>query len=206
MKQNLDSKTLADFQNGEQHAFRQVFNYFYKPLLYFTYKLTSNKEEAEDITLTTFSKLFKRAELFGTEANIKAFLYITARNNALDYLRSIKWRNEKQKEFAALMQDETFFEYEYEIRNEVLETIRNAINELPTECRKIFELLYFEELKPAEVASMLDISINTVRVQKSRALQALRIALADNPFVLAWLACAYLPQLLTSELLHISHL
>ena len=50
-----------------------------------------------------------------------------------------------------------------------MEAIHNAIENLPEECRRIFKVLYYEELQPAEVAELLQISVNTVYVQKSRA-------------------------------------
>jgi RNA polymerase sigma-70 factor (ECF subfamily) len=73
------------------------------------------------------------------------------------------------------------------MKDEIVETISNAIENLPEECRKIFKLLIYEELKPADVAEMLQISVSTVYNQKSRALQALRIMLSENTLALACL-------------------
>jgi hypothetical protein len=48
-------------------------------------------------------------------------------------------------------------------------------------------MLYYEELSPAEVAGILNISVSTVYNQKSRAVKALRITLAEHPLVITWL-------------------
>jgi len=190
MNQTIEPTVVAAFRNGDQLAFREVFNAWYKPLYYFVNKLIDSKEEAEEIVQNSFIKLFERYALFETAANIKAFLFVTARNNSFDYLRSLKVQKEKQQAFFEAMQDETFFQYEYEIKGELVEMVRAAIEELPEECRRIFKMLYYEELSPAEVADILNITVSTVYNQKSRAVKALRITLAEHPLVIAWLMFA----------------
>ena len=190
MNQTIESSVVTAFRNGDQAAFREVFNAWYKPLYYFVNKLIDSKEEAEEIVQNSIIKLFERCALFETAANIKAFLFVTARNNSFDYLRSLKVQKEKQQAFFEAMQDETFFQYEYEIKDELVEMVRAAIEELPEECKRIFKMLYYEELSPAEVAGILNISVSTVYNQKSRAVKALRITLAEHPLVIAWLLFA----------------
>lgn len=190
MNQTLDSSVVTAFRNGDQLAFREVFNAFYKPLYYFVNKLIDSKEEAEEIVQNSFLKLFERYALFETAANIKAFLFVTARNNSFDHLRSVKVQKEKQQAFFNAMQDETFFQYEHEIKDELVEMVRAAIEELPEECKRVFKMLYYEELSPAEVAEILNITVSTVYNQKSRAVKALRISLAEHPLVVAWLLFA----------------
>jgi RNA polymerase sigma-70 factor (ECF subfamily) len=187
MNQTIEPTVVAAFRNGDQSAFREVFNVWYKPLYYFVNKLIESKEEAEEIVQNSFIKLFERCALFETAANIKAFLFVTARNNSFDYLRSLKVQKEKQQAFFEAMQDEAFFQYEYEIKDELVEMVRAAIEELPEECRRVFKMLYYEELSPAEVAEILNITVSTVYNQKSRAVKALRITLAEHPLVIAWL-------------------
>lgn len=189
MTENLDSSIIAGFQQGDENACRLLFNYFYPALYNFTQKLTGDTEEAKDIVLHTFQKLFERKTLFATEPNIKAFLYITARNNSLDFLYSQKRRSEKQREFARVVENDTQLQFEYDAMDELADLVNNAIENLPDECRKIFKLLYFEELKPAEIADRLHISVNTVYVQKNRAIKALRQMLTDQPMVIAWILC-----------------
>lgn len=182
--QHLDSNAFSAFREGDHAAFRLVFDTYYQPLYYFIKKLIVNREEAEEITLNSFQKLFERHAVIETASAIKAFLFITARNNSFDYLRSVKTLKSHQKQFAATMQDDTFLQYEYEIKDELVELVRRAINNLPTECGKIFKMLFYENLTPNEVAEILQISVSTVYNQKSRAMQALRIALADHPLAI----------------------
>ena len=187
MHQPLDVNQFSAFRAGDHAAFRLVFDMYYQPLYYFTKKLITHREEAEEITLNSFQKLFERCSLMETSASIKAFLFVTARNNCFDYLRATKVLKINQKQFAEKMQDETFLQFEFEIRDELVEMIRKAINNLPAECSKIFKMLFYEDLTPNEVAEILNISVSTVYNQKSRAIQALRIALADHTMAIAFI-------------------
>jgi RNA polymerase sigma-70 factor, ECF subfamily len=57
--------------------------------------------------------------------------------------------------------------------------IYDLIEQLPTECQRIFKLSRFEELKYQEIADQLNLSIKTVETQMSRALKFLRTNLSD---------------------------
>jgi len=57
--------------------------------------------------------------------------------------------------------------------------INAALNELPEQCRTIFQLSRFEELKYREIADELGLSVKTVENQMGKALKLMRIKLAD---------------------------
>ncbi|MVT07746.1 RNA polymerase sigma factor [Chitinophaga tropicalis] len=177
MNYHLDENIVLQFRQGNPIAFRQVFDAFYRSLYYFTFKLTGNQTEAEEICLNSFMKIFEGCASFETAGSIKAFLFKVARNNSIDFLRSHNIQKEKQARFVADMQDDYVLQMEYEIKDVLIEKVRAAINELPDECRRVFKMLYYEELSPAEVAEILKVSVSTVYNQKSRAIKTLRLSL-----------------------------
>lgn len=183
----LNSRMISDFQQGNEKIFKKVFDHYYPGLLLFITKLTGSREEAEDISLRAFQSLYNRCHAFETEINIKAFLYICGRNSSLNYLKSKQHEREQLKQFAARMTDDTFLEFEFGIKQGVVAAIYKAIEELPSECRRIFKMLYYEELTPAEIADLLHITVSTVYNQKSRALSALRMRFSENAIVVLWL-------------------
>jgi RNA polymerase sigma-70 factor (ECF subfamily) len=65
-------------------------------------------------------------------------------------------------------------------REELEERIRAAIDGLPEQCRKVFVLSRYDELRYAEIAEKLGISVNTVENQISKALRILREALGGH--------------------------
>lgn len=176
----IDTKLLTDFKKGDQIAFKQVFTTYYPKLLFFATRLTDSQEDAKDIAMTAFNKLFSLCANFETEVNIKAFLYIAVRNACLSFFRSVKTKNEHEKNFREHMQNDMLLQYEYGIQDELLNRVNTAIEDLPEECRKIFRMLYFDDLKPVEVAEILKVSPSTVYNQKSLALKALRLSLGSE--------------------------
>src|SRR5689334_21843027 len=87
---NSAARLMGDFKKGSKEAFEEVYNTYHLQLYYFVRKITGNPEEAEDITSETFVKLWQLCARFETLQNIKAFLFIAARNASLDYLRYLK--------------------------------------------------------------------------------------------------------------------
>ncbi|MEP7372298.1 MAG: RNA polymerase sigma-70 factor [Chitinophagaceae bacterium] len=183
----LPEQTLIEFNAGDAKAFRQVFDYYYPGLVQFSKRLTGSREEAEEIVNEIFLGLYKRCTTIGSVDNIKAFLYISARNRCFNFLKSKKRLEEQQKLFAERMQDETSFTNEYFMTDEILKAVCDAIETLPQECKKIFKLAYYEDLKPKEIAKVLQIAVSTVYVQQSKAINTLRFKLSENTLALAWL-------------------
>ena len=70
--------------------------------------------------------------------------------------------------------------------SELEKQISKALDELPEQCRTIFQMSRFEELKYQEIANKLGLSIKTVENQMGKALKILRLKLADYlPFLIA---------------------
>ena len=65
------------------------------------------------------------------------------------------------------------------LSKELEQQFREALNELPEQCRTVFQLSRFEELKYREIADKLDISVKTVENHMGKALKLLRLKLVD---------------------------
>ncbi|WP_205513201.1 RNA polymerase sigma factor [Longitalea arenae] len=182
----LDKQVLLDFQQGKHAAFQRVFEAYYPRLFDFAVQLIEHSDEAEDIVIVVFRKLFEKAAGFSTEENLRAYLYVSVRNRCLGYIRQRRSMSDHQKKLVKLIQNDTSFVYEYEIRDVIYNKVQAAIDQLPEECRRIFKMLYIDELKPAEVAEILHISTSTVYNQKQNALKALRLHLRENTLEIAW--------------------
>jgi RNA polymerase sigma-70 factor (family 1) len=185
---NPGQHLIVDFKKGSREAFTEVYNMYYSRLYFFVKKITDDREEAQDITAETFVKLWNLRANFDTLQNIKAFLFITARNACLDFLRYQKRQHTNKQEFSYLLtQNEDIAFQDDEIRYEVLQQIHNEIEHLPAQCRKIFKMAYLERLKNAQIADLLGLTEQTVRNQKTRAIKLLRMSLINSNVVLVLL-------------------
>jgi RNA polymerase sigma-70 factor (ECF subfamily) len=172
---------IAGFQQGNKEAFAAVYNMHYSRLYGFIKKLIEDREEAQDIAAETFVKLWKLHANFNTEENIKAFLYITARNACMDFLRyrQRQTANKQQLGYVLLQQVEDLPANNDEIKTAVLQQIHSEIENLPTQCKRIFKMAWLEGKKNAAIAEQLSLTEQTVRNQKARAVKILRVALAN---------------------------
>ena len=172
---------IAGFQQGSKEAFAEVYNAHYSRLYAFIKKLVDDKEEAQDITTETFVKLWKLHANFNTAENIKAFLYITARNACMDFLRYRQRQitNKQEFNYVQLQQEGTVSTSNDEIKTLVLQHIHNEIENLPAQCKRIFKMAWLDGRKNAEIAFAMNLTEQTIRNQKARAVKILRLALAN---------------------------
>ncbi|RXG22300.1 RNA polymerase sigma factor (sigma-70 family) [Leeuwenhoekiella polynyae] len=70
------------------------------------------------------------------------------------------------------------------LEEEVYAILIEQLNQLPEGCKEIFELSVIEGLKYKEIASRLNISVNTVKSQRTRAIKLLKEKLKNHPFIL----------------------
>jgi RNA polymerase sigma-70 factor (ECF subfamily) len=195
MREYLDDTIIKAFMRGESRAFRKVFEAYQGIIMRFAQRITRNREEAEEIAINTCLKLFERHERFATEANIRAFLYVTARNNSFDYLRrnkrNITFLQNFAKDNSNLIDDRHFLEATHtlktQLQEQALKSVMQAVEQLPPKSRTVFKLYFIEGLTHAEIATQLYITPASVRSQKRYALQLLQTGLAGNPQVLAYM-------------------
>jgi RNA polymerase sigma-70 factor (family 1) len=175
---------LTAFNQGNSSAFRLIFENYNRLLFTCSIQLVKDKEQAEDIVSEAFTKLWQRHEVFQTEEHIKAFLFVTTRNASLNYLRHIQRKTASQSELSYLQRDKDDQDVITDmIEGELLRRIYPLIETLPTKCKTIFKLIYFEDASTDEVAEKLHITPRNVLNQKRRAIQLLKKKLLVAVFV-----------------------
>jgi len=189
MEQPVDD-LIIQFTQGDTEAFTAIYNRFYSKVYYFVRRFIAEREDAEDITADVFVKLWHLRANLHTIKNIEAFLYITARNTSLDFLRHIQRRNLRQKELIqALLQEPEEGMLDEEVKPLVLQAIHEEIEKLPRSCRTVFKMSYIDGMSNSEIAEALNINNQSVRNFKLRAVKLLRIALLNrNMLVGAFIA------------------
>ncbi len=179
-----EDELLKNFREGDEKALSAIFNRFYNRLCLFTTQFTNDSDSAEEIAVDVFYKLWdKRANFFSIQA-LKGFLYLCARNAAINYADKEQRRSKK---IVAMFGEAEIFEESVVtqiIFAEVWDEIEREINALPEQCAKVIKLLYQMDMTPDEVASELNINRNTVYSQKFRGLAILRSRLSSAQIAL----------------------
>lgn len=161
-----------------------IFDAYYDRLVYFCFKITADKEQAKDITQDAFLKYWQQADaVANNEIAIKNFLYSTIHHAALNQVRHAKVVAAYSTMHGDTEPGESYV-MESIINAEVIAEIHMAIESLPEQYRLISRMGYFEGKKNQEIADELGMSVNTVKKQKQKALELLRIKLRPELFAI----------------------
>ena len=161
-------------------AFEQVFKTHFKDLHSYAITLVQDDAMAEEMVQQVFFKLWERAGKLTISGSIAAYLYRAVHNESLNYIKHQKVKAVHQLYVAHSMKDNHESSASKKLLTSELEKkIQEALNELPEQCRTVFQMSRFEELKYAEIAERLDISVKTVENHMGKALKMLRARLVD---------------------------
>jgi len=163
----------------DETAFEQVFKTHFKRLHAYAFTILRDEIEAEEIVQQVFFKLWERNENLSLTGSVSAYLYRAVHNESLNYLKHQKVRSNHQLHVAYSMKNEVEHPAKKVITGELEKKIHTALNELPEQCRTIFQMSRFDELKYREIADKLGISVKTVENQMGKALKLLREKLVD---------------------------
>ena len=138
-------------------------------------RITQNREEAEDVVQETMIKVWNRREQWSQLESIEAFCLTICRNLALDKLR----RMDNQVQSLGDDIDPTDHSHssnpeQVTIQNERTQMVRQLISELPERLRTCMQLRDIEGKSYRDIATILDITEQQVKVNIFRARQAVR--------------------------------
>jgi RNA polymerase sigma-70 factor (ECF subfamily) len=183
-----EPQLIARLRAGEESAFEQLVRSSSGRLLAAARRLLRNEEDARDAVQSAFIRAYQSLSRFREESRISTWLHRILVNEALMRLRSKAARENESIDdlMPAFVADghqtrETvdWSEAADEAleRAETAELIRRRIDQLPDLYRTVLVMRDIEEMSNAEVAEILGLSTNVVKVRLHRARQALRTLL-----------------------------
>lgn len=143
-------------------------------------KFIDDIEVVRDIVQEAFITVWQRLDSFENEAHIKAFLYTVIRNRSMNYLRDRQVELKCREKFWLLQNQESFRNLAME--NELYDFLCQKIDRLPA-MQKAVLWLHIDGLSNEEIATRLNISVNTVLTHKQRARALLRESLGNSSYL-----------------------
>ena len=139
-------------------------------------RVTLNPAEAEDVVQDTMIKVWNRREQWDEIESIEAFCLTICRNLSLDRMRKLENQNQSLEEGEHDSPDHSYSSNpeEQAMQRDRVELIRRLISELPEKQRSAMHLREFEGKSYKEIASIMAISEEQVKVNIFRARQAIR--------------------------------
>jgi len=160
-------------KSNHQQAFNYLLDTYWNDVYGFQLNRTKNENDAEDITIQTFSKAFDSIETYKEAYNFKTWLITISKNIHIDLIRkrasSINEMAKNVDNHINEIIDESPSPEDHLIKKQNLANLLIQIKKLKPHYQKVINLRYFQEMTYKEISKELDEPINNVKVKLLRA-------------------------------------
>jgi len=177
---HITNDLLAKLNNNDPAAHGELFNAAFTDLTVFVYRMIENEDESEDIAISAITKLIGKNLTFDAVAQLKAYLYKSVRNGALNYLRTAQKDDPFRKQLLTEMPtaEDPVLNKKYEM-DHMRKLVQAGLGKLEKQCAAVIKLT-MQNLLPDEIAKTLNISPNQVYTQKSKGIARLQEFIEEN--------------------------
>jgi len=160
----------------DRHTLEIIFKEHHAQCVAFAMHYTGDEHEAEEVVQQVFLRLWEKRETIDINIAVRSYLFAAIRNTAVSNWRKDTVRKEKENiagtsRFADPSLQSSVWELE--------KMYHEALISLPERCREVFILSRHNQLKYAEIAEVMDISVKTVENQMGKALKIMHTALRE---------------------------
>jgi len=173
-----DFSLVEKAKEGNQKAYAELMQRYKDSIFFMVLKMVNNKDDAMDITVTTFAKAFENLEKYRPEFAFSTWLFRIATNGSIDFIRKKKLATTSIDAMGGSGEngDDRIFEIksdvlnpeETSIKKQQTEQLKEIIDKLPARYKTLIVLRYFDELSYEEIAEQLDLPLGTVKAQLFR--------------------------------------
>jgi RNA polymerase sigma factor (sigma-70 family) len=181
---DADFAVVRQVQGGDVAAFDRLIAKYRERVFGIVYNMTSNREDAADLTQDAFIKAFQSIQRFSGQSSFFTWLYRIAINSTLSHLRKSRMRSffsletintdePVSREIVAALTDKTGVDRDAYVR-ELQEKLNDAMQKLSIKHRTVVTLFEIDGLSHQEIAEVMDCSVGTVRSRLHYAKQLLQ--------------------------------
>ncbi len=174
---NSSADLVARACDGDQEAFRLIFERYSRPLISFIYDQVSNRELAEELTQETFVRAYRGLHTLRTETKLSTWLFGIAKNVARESLRA-RVRDDRhvdlEDKLILNLSDRGPVPVKQLLNKELNEVIQNSLALLDEDKRLVFTLKVFQQCSYEEIAEITGFSIPKLKTDLHRARTEMR--------------------------------
>ncbi len=176
-----NAELVRKSQFGDKAAFEQLVIRHQELVFSLAYKLTGNREMANDVAQEAFIRAWKAIEKFRGDSTFSTWIYRITVNTAWTLRKKAKKHNTLNIDdtYEPIVIDEKKDPELVAINSDLSSVLVNALDKIPIEQRIIVELKNIEGRSHKEIADYLDISVTAAKVRLHRAHQKLRQILEE---------------------------
>ena len=162
----------------DQRAYTELMGRYKDSVFYMLLKMVNNSDDAEDLTIETFGKAFKRLDQYTPQFAFSTWLFKIASNHSIDFIRKKRIRaisidqgysNEDGETYVIPVKEDSLDPEESMQKDERIQRMRDVVEKLKPRYKRLVELRYFEEKSYEEISEILELPLGTVKAQLFRA-------------------------------------
>ena len=172
-----EKEIILLLKRGDENAYRYLYETHYAILCRIAWEFVKDDFLSETIVGDIIFHLWEKRESLDIQTSLRAYLVRSVRNRCINYLKQEYVAKETRLQPTDdFLQSEGLYSISDDyplatlLEKELEQKISQSIENLPDECRKVFEMSRFEHLKYLEIAEKLSISVNTVKYHIKNAL------------------------------------
>jgi RNA polymerase sigma-70 factor (family 1) len=178
-----DEFLVLQLKNSDREAFQKLYLKYIDRIYSFVLSICKSSELSKDVCHDIFAKIWIKRNDLNSELSFKSFLYFSSRNHVLNIIKRASRENEIHAEIIAhISMDEHHAVEDVLYLKETNQLLKEAIENLPTKRKEVFQLSREEGLSHSEIAQRLGITKGTVNVQMVKALNSIRKYLSENGY------------------------
>jgi len=166
---------------GDVDAFTALVSHYYTPLVRFATRLVGSRDGAEDVLQDVWLRIWRGRATLSADEPIRAYVFTAVRRACANVHRARVREDSAMGRMLGVVVGEGEAErgvLDQIEHDEMSMALQHAVDALPARCRDVWLLAREQGLSYAEIASVLGISVNTVKTQMTRAMVALRAVAA----------------------------
>ena len=166
-----DDQIINQILAGDTYAYRQLVERYKDLVFTLALRMLKHREEAEEVAQDAFVKVYRSLHKFKGDSKFSTWIYKVTYNTCLDKIKmNKKYCNDVAiDEFTFNKLDAIDNALQHMIDTERHDLVKQCVNKLPSEDAYILTLFYFEELTLDEIAEIIEITSNTIKVRLFRA-------------------------------------
>ncbi len=177
MAHYTEQELALNIKQGDIKSFEQLFNTYCLSMVNYATTMLKDADDADDIVQHVFVQLWAKRETIVVETSIKSYLYRSVHNCCLNKIKQQVVRNSYANDYQHVGSYATSTAAQLMENKELALEIEHVMNELPEQCKRIFVMSKFEQLKYQQIADTLGINVKSVEHQMGKALKHLRTRL-----------------------------
>lgn len=169
-----EEEIKQQLQNNSSKAFEVIFKRFHNELCNYIFKIVLDADDAQEIAQQCFVNLWEKRNEADSIVSIKAYLYRSAYNTAMNRFKHDKIKQRYESEEQYYLEATALADFDNTYDEKLTEKIKEEVENLPHKNKEVFKLRFFEGLNTQQVADKLEISPRTVETHVSNAYKILR--------------------------------